>query len=301
MSPEQMLREIDNNDCVAFKVLVEEIGKYGKAAPYCFVEGYDAPYYRNKVEAFSETRPIFIRCGGKKGVVEGYRYISSKPAYSDNYRLLYFVDKDYDNNTSLPCDIFVTDGYSVENYYGSNNAMRNVCEDICHIPKEKDNEILKILEIYDNWKTDFFTSTRPFCAWYFCIKNDSNRCPSKKNYKDSFPSCYASIDKNGIVGKNYSIDTLNLDYSLESPVTYREWNEALNKINTIDDIRGKYVMQLVQEFIEFLRIKWCANNPKVIKPFNFERNNKTILARLSFAADWSPRLRRYIQQRLIDK
>lgn len=123
MSPEELLREIDNNDCVAFKLLVEEIGKHGYATPYCFIEGYDAPYYRKKVEAFSETIPVFISCGGKKGVVSGYNFISSKSAYSDSYKLLYFVDKDYDNNETLSDDIFITDGYSVENYYGSTDTM----------------------------------------------------------------------------------------------------------------------------------------------------------------------------------
>lgn len=301
LSPAEMSAHIIDNECVAFKLFVEEIGKYGLRHPYCFVEGYDMPYYAPRVNTFSDTRGIFINCGGKKGVIAAYEFIAAKPAYS-TYKTLYFVDKDYDDNSSLSERIFVTDGYSVENYYASDTAIRTAFSGICSINKDREQELNAVMDLYQDWKAKFFDATHLFCGWYANTKNrpdrkikkDKDRQVKNTKYKATFPQKYATISSKGITKLNYSLEDLNSDYEINSPVTSLELDSALSSITSIDDIRGKYVIQLVQEFIEAIRLAATAKKTPISKDFSFEKNNNTILARLSFAADTSPRLRNYL-------
>ena len=102
------------------------------------MEGYDAPYYSTRVEITDSQsrRAEFINCGGKKGVVDTCGYIAGKPAYK-KFVTLYFVDKDYDDNSALSDKIFVTDGYSVENYYASDRCVRSAIKGLAAIPVDR--------------------------------------------------------------------------------------------------------------------------------------------------------------------
>lgn len=303
MSPEEMLQQTRDNECVAFKLFVEEIGYHGNKAPYCFVEGHDMPYYSPKVEAFAEHNAVFINCGGKKGVLKGYNLISSKPDYS-HYTLLYFVDKDYDDNSTVSSNVFVTDGYSVENYYVSDNVIEKFCKGYCRVVKARFSEIDDVLNEYRDWKGKLVEATELFCAWYDNIRDredrhiDEDELPSDLKYKTSFPSRYAVINSKGIILKSYSLDDLNRDYGLINPVSQVEIERSMQKIKSIYDIRGKYVIQMVQEFIDFIKNDAKGRKNFFSKKFSFEKDNSTILARLSFASDWSPRLRDYLSLRI---
>lgn len=301
LSPAQMSAQILDNECVAFKLFVEEVGKYGKSHPYYFVEGYDMPYYAPRVNTFSNTSGIFISCGGKKGVIAAFEFISAKPAYS-TYKTLYFVDRDYDDNSSLSERIFVTDGYSVENYYASDTAIRTTFAGICRIDKEREAELDAVISLYQHWKSKFLDATSLFCGWYAKtkdrpdrqIKKDKDRQVKNTKYKATFPQKYATISSKGITKLEYSLEDLNSDYEIANPVTHAEINDAVKSIASIEDIRGKYVIQMVQEFIESVRLNSATTKTPISKEFSFEKNNNTILARLSFAADTTPRLRNYL-------
>ncbi|MDE7108352.1 MAG: DUF4435 domain-containing protein [Muribaculaceae bacterium] len=299
MTPDEMLQQTRDNECVAFKLLVEEIGHHGSKPPYCFVEGYDLPYYSSKVEAFAEENAVFINCGGKKGVLKGCDFISSKPDYS-HYTLLYFVDRDYDDNSAVPPGVFVTDGYSVENYYMADSVIVKFCKGYCRVTKDKEQEIDGVVREFQAWKEQLVAATAMFCAWYDNIRDrgdrhvDEDELPPDLRYKTSFPSRYVEINSKGIYPKPYSLEDLNSDYRLDNPVSQEEIDNSMRKIRSIYDIRGKYAIQMLQEFIDFIKNDAKGRKRIFSKNFSFEKNNATILARLGFASEWSPRLRDYI-------
>ena len=295
LSPAEMLTQTIDNESVIFKFFDEKIGKYGNSAVYCFVEGYDAPYYSTRVRIIdNKSRQIeFINCGGKKGVIKTCAYIAGKPAYS-KFITLYFVDKDYDDNSSLPAKIFVTDGYSVENYYAADCCIRNAIKGLAAIPIERDAELEKVMEWYEQWKDDFLTATKLFCAWYANTKNNPDRKLNNDNYKKSFPAKYASFSSSGIERHDYSISDLNSDYMLIDPVTEQEVNTVLPLLSSMNDIRGKYVFQLVEEFLDAVKYNSHRNKKYLTKSFEFTRNRNTLLTNLSGSADTSARLKKYL-------
>lgn len=297
LSPEEMLSQTHDKAAVAFKFFDEKVGRYGKHAVYCFVEGYDAPYYSPRVAAYSDKEVEFIECGGKKGVIESFQYIASKPAYSV-YKSLYFVDKDYDDNSAIPLEIFVTEFYSVENYYATDKAVRNSIRSLGQLDVRREEELENTMEWYEKWKIDFTEATKLFCAWYANTINNPDRHINDKKYKNSFPVKYAEFSSSGINRKSYSLSDLNNDYSLSVPVTQNEIDTILQSISSIGEIRGKYVLQLVEEFIEAVRLDSTRGKQYIKKPFSFEKNRATLLTRLSGCAETSNSLKTYLKNNL---
>ena len=305
LTPEEMLAQLNDNESVAFKLFDEKVARHAAHAVYCFVEGYDQAYYQHVIKIFAAGEDEYIPCGGKKGVLRAFDFISSKPAYSQ-YRTLYFVDKDYDDNSHLSPRIFVTDGYAVENYYASDQALRRAIQTFCQITPERQAEIDAALAWYQDWKNDFLDATRLFCRWYANTVNRPDRHISKDRfrvvegtkYKNSFPSRYATISAGGITSAGYTLAQLNSDYELASPVTAEEIDRVAPMISSLNDIRGKYVIKLVQEFLEALKNDSNRSRKYISRPFSFEKNQDTILVRLSSAADVSPRLITYLKSNL---
>ncbi|MDE6578409.1 MAG: DUF4435 domain-containing protein, partial [Muribaculaceae bacterium] len=231
LSPSEMLNQLNDNVSVAFKLFDEKVGKYKDKAVYCFVEGYDMPYYSPRIESLTDKDSEFIDCGGKKGVIGTHSFLSTKPAYKQ-YITLYFVDKDYDDNHRLSADIFITDGYSVENYYASDKAIKKALKGICNVKAENEAGLDIIIEWYQDWKRSFVKATRLFCSWYAATKDRPDRRIEDRKYKKSFPDKYASISSKGITATDYTLDDLNKDYGIKSPVSQEELDSILMKINS---------------------------------------------------------------------
>ena len=103
------------------------IPKYGTDVVYCFVEGYDMPYYRASIRNICRKEPVEIRCHGKASVIAANKYIEGREDCK-MYTKRYFVDRDFDENKDLPESVFVTDGYAIENYYLSDKCVSNILE-----------------------------------------------------------------------------------------------------------------------------------------------------------------------------
>ena len=287
---EEMLEYAENSETTAFSKFVLKISQYGASYIYCFVEGYDLPYYKIRVEAISGKKCSFIDSGGKKAVVKTSDLIKSKSEYS-KYKILYFVDRDYDDNSNISQDIFITPGYSIENLYGTENAFINLIEGTYHLeelnPKHK-----KCISLYHQEKESFISATKFFCAWYRCVKNKPNH---NVELGESFPSKYATIGPNSIICHECNISILNDDYPNIENISNSELNKSIAYINNdISNIRGKYVMQFIEYLIQLLN-RDSKNNKKYTETsVSFEQNRKTLITRLSAYADTPDILRNYI-------
>lgn len=167
----------------------------------CFVEGHDLPYYNSRVEAISGKHCVFIDSGGKKNVIKAYRYFCNKTQYAD-YKKLYFVDRDYDDNSGLPTEIYVTPCYSVENLCVSENSFIKMMKGVYNV--DLDNPKLNSAVSFFKVERDkFISATSLFCAWYKCVK----KLPGDNSVKlsESFPQEIAQIGPNGILEKNNNL------------------------------------------------------------------------------------------------
>lgn len=269
------------------------LGKISNSTLVCFVEGYDLPYYNSRIEAISGQHCVFIDSGGKKNVVRTQQYFSNKDAYSV-YRKLYFVDSDYDDNSCLSDDIYVTPCYSIENLCVSDDAFIKIMKGIYKV--DIDNPKLdKAISFYKKEQDKFIRATSLFCAWYKCVK----KLPGENSVKlsESFPQAISEIGADNIIEKNNNLQYINDLYPDIQDITDDEIHVALVGIDgKMENIRGKYVF----DFIEY--ITCCFNRDSrgsriyTEGKTSFEKNRKTLLARLSPYADTPTSLRDYVNK-----
>lgn len=269
------------------------LAKISTATLVCFVEGYDLPYYNSRVEAISGQHSVFIDSGGKKNVVRAQQYFSSKDAYSD-YRKLYFVDSDYDDNSCLSDDIYVTPCYSVENLCVSDDSFIKIMKGIYKVDIEN-TKLDKAISFYKEEQEKFIRATSLFCAWYKCVK----KLPGENSVKlsESFPQAISEIGADHIIEKNNNLQFFNDKYPDIQDISDEELHVALKAIDgKMENIRGKYVF----DFIEY--ITCCFNRDSqrskiyTEEKTSFEKNRKTLLARLSPYADTPKSLRDYVNR-----
>lgn len=289
-SPDILLSLANSNVSTAFNRFVLKTANHGLSTIYGFVEGYDLSYYSVRVESITGLNSEFIEAKGKTSVIGIYNFISSKPEYK-KYKILYFIDRDYDDNSCIDSDIYVTPGYAVENFYGTERSYKKIIQGIYHI--DEDNpKFSECIKLYNREKNMFIAAVAPLCAWYKCIKKKQHQ---GVELGETFPSKYADIGPLSIYIKNNSLETIVQDFPNCETVTKEEFNVTLLEVKQdINNIRGKYVMQ----FIEYL-IKILNNDSRTRKIYtdnkvSFEQNFKTLLARLSTYAETTECLRKYI-------
>lgn len=297
LTPEGMVEEANEKFATAFMDFNETLADNPRPLYFCFVEGYDRDYYHSIVSHLLTPDNAFINCGGKSNVIKMHTRLSSNDAYS-NIKTLYFVDRDYDDNSTLGSYFFITDHYSVENYYCSESVLTNVLQNYCHINLHKEvKRVSAIRSDFNTWLTDFYNITKPFCAWY---RTAHCRNVDRKDidYKDSFPLRLAKIDRTGIVlASPYDFESLNSDYNLTNPVTQQEYDENFQQINHIGDIRGKFVLQFMEAYILHLDMTAKKSGTLVTKTFNFSSHRPTFMIRMVGCADISDKLKTYIINR----
>lgn len=102
-------------------------------AYYFFFEGYDRVYYLNKFkELYSKIKGDkpeiqHFDCGGKAEVNKLYHKLEK-----DNERLekmMFIVDKDYEDRQQINEHFFQTEYYSLENYYTSKEVVAEIIEE----------------------------------------------------------------------------------------------------------------------------------------------------------------------------
>ena len=296
-TPDTLLSKIESTVTVPFHRFVLLTNSYGNNHLYCFIEGYDLPYYKPRIELISGKECSCIDSGGKKNVISLNELIRQKTEYS-NYKLLYLVDRDYDDNSNVQNSIYITPCYSVENFYGTIDCYKKMIEGTYHIYEDNPKYSLCI-ELYDRLSADFINATSCFCAWYRCSKRKVNH---EVELKESFPEQYASFNTNSfsIVKGNYDLSVLNNDYPNVDDVTTDELNESLDYIdNNINNIRGKYVMQFIEFVIQLLNRDSRNNKKYTESKVDFEQNRKTLIARLSAYADTPTCLRNYVMNHTV--
>ena len=297
-TPESLTQIANESVSVVIQKFCCSISKVQPATLVCFVEGHDLPYYNSRVEAISGRHCVFIDSGGKKNVIRAYHYFCGKSQYSD-YKKLYFVDRDYDDNTDLPDEIYVTPCYSVENLCVSENSFIKIMKGIYRI--DIDNpKLSSAISFFKMEREKFVNATSLFCAWYKCVK----KLPGENSVKlsESFPQNVALIGPYHIMETSNNLKYINGLYPNIAEITNDAVSVSLEEIDgKMENIRGKYVF----DFIEYLT--GCLNrDSKGCQKFtdgktSLEKNRKTLLARLSPYADTPKNLSDYVRLNAYNK
>lgn len=290
---------------VLFTQFVNKVSRYGHDYLYCFVENYDMPYYSGIISVIKDKQWTSIRCKNKKNVLEIHDYIKDIPIYTD-YAKRYFVDSDFDDNSALDDDIYVTPTYSIENFYVSDECMRKILETEYEIDPVVDEELFnKTMGHYITKRDEFHQAILEFNAWYACLKE----CPlwNHKNVhlSTTFPKNLLNYKMDELIEQSYTIDDIE---AMHPDVIHLKQDiiEAKKRFLSEDmcmRFRGKYEIEFVFKYIQFL------NNDAGTKQRQYTKKNKnytfnfdSAITAMSQYADVPEKLKYYIQtgKRLVE-
>lgn len=296
---EKLVREREEATSVAFHRFILLKDTYSDAFFY-FVEGKDAPYYIHRVKTIVQGKDcIPIKCGNKEKTIQIHKLLSSNLLYN-KYKKGYFVDKDFDDNSKLSSDIYVTPCYSIENLYCTEKVLSEIlkCEfDI--LPSDQEYNI--ILQLFSEEQSKFHDATILFNAWYACAKRKN--IATGVNLDDKFPKDFLTLKIKNIT-YSYNIESIKSKYS-EVPQISNDEIEIMKERLKNDpclNLRGKYEIQFFYEFVKYLIDDANEKKRRVYVKGKTKLNldKAQILSQLSQYAMTPECLMQYIQQRFLN-
>lgn len=95
---------------------------------FLFFEGHDDfKYYCPRISLIKNDKEYKkYDCNGKENVIKVYNMIVNKTTDDKNVIKMFFVDKDFDDNSLIDKEIYVTPTYSIENLFFTNLAIKNM-------------------------------------------------------------------------------------------------------------------------------------------------------------------------------
>lgn len=290
---------------VLFTQFVDKVSKYGRDCLYCFVENYDMPYYSGIISVTANLQWTSIRCKGKEKVLEIQNYIKGTSNY-DDYAKRYFVDCDFDDNSALDDEIYVTPTYSIENFYVSEDCMRKILETEYEIDPVVDEELFnKTMGHYKTKRDEFNQAVLEFNAWYACLHENPLWNHKNVSLSASFPKVLLNYKIENPIEQSYTIADIEVMYPnairLEQNVI--DAKKMYLSENLCMRLRGKYEIEFVYRYIQFLNKDAGTNKREYTKKKkNYTFSLDGAVTAMSQYADVPEGLKYYIKEgkRLIE-
>jgi hypothetical protein len=250
----EIMREKLEQVPIGYHRFLTKFPKY-KDKPICFVEGEDEAYYGLRVKIQCENQePYFIKCNGKKGVIQTYELINKSMKFKDG-KLFYFVDRDFDELISNLL-IYETPCYSIENFYTTIDTFIKILRNRFKIT-EDDEEFEICIMLFKERQNDFHKSMLMLNSWIKCVKEQTERIGTQKGpsisnlelrdfVKISLESVQPLYDKKKIEDR----------FSGKYIVPDEELEKKMRELQSVDPqafFRGKFEIEFLRRFLEKLQ------------------------------------------------
>lgn len=274
--------------------------KYHPDALFVFYEGQDNDYYFPRIQQYSSLEVEPINCKGKSKVISIYKIIVTKPEY-DKYKKGFFVDKDFDLNTdSILSSFYVTSGYSVENFYLSDNCMEQLLKQKFNF-HTGDPLLISIMADYRKKRQQYFDAILLFNTWYCAIRRKYGDTIRDICLDTKMPVGFVTCDyENGLVSQTYTLSTIEGKFPSFNtfPVSFSELQNAeiYIKQDLIMHLRGKFCMRFLLNYIYYLQKQFKDNAIYSNHRRNLTVSLDNIMSILSPYADTEQNLIDYIKK-----
>jgi hypothetical protein len=265
MKPEDLISYSKNTPAVAYHKFV--LLSRGRSTDlFCFFEGRDIQYYSPRIRQYVNKTYHGISCGNKDTVLNTFNFLNAIEEYK-SYKKAFFVDSDFDSKINNPA-IYETPCYSIENFYVNRQVLREILINEFGLT-EADDSYSRSIEIFERELESFNESVLLFNAWYACLKD--------KKRKEALPSTNVSFDeklpkdfivlKIGEIKSQYDLTKIEQCFPDAIKVDLKDvesFEQDLRSKDTCMRLRGKYQMQFLYKFLQFL-IDDANTQKKIIK------------------------------------
>lgn len=265
---QQMIKSTEK-DVAVFQKFILEYNKYENTLFY-FVEGEDFCYYNPRIRNYSNSVDnISYRCDGKRNVIGVNNLIKEKVKIRHDNKLMFFVDRDYGLD-KVPSDIYVTDYYSIENFYLNKETVKSILENFMEVNKHSRNYEV-CLNYFKKTYTEYSKFSAKINTFYYTIREYEkiNGCPRANFRKIKFTRFIKTDSLDDFLMEDLSYEELLEAYEIEYDIEescFRK-NSLLFDENNHYNFRGKFELEYLEWFLNRTRV--------AIKDglYNFDKNS----------------------------
>lgn len=235
-------------------------GKRPSTLIFVFEGEDDLPYYETIVRRVNSKIYFSPLIANGKDQVLGLREIISNQKVRDE-RICFFIDKDYDDSKGhkTGSDLYISEGYSIENHLVSETALRSLLksEYKCFLPEDDDEVeaiITKFYTLLDRFFEQMFEAN---LAIYHARKNNVRL----RNIEDRI-SKYLDFDFNEVKKS----DTCHLEligWPDDKEKVFNSSKTEFQKLNPEMDWRGKFIYDFFTKILKILKDDRTSSNPKI--------------------------------------
>lgn len=288
----------EESDCIEAK-FQEFIASKSKKNIFLFFEGKDDyKYYSCRLTAYIGANEYGVfHCNCKNNVLKVQEMISQQAKIEGDEKILYFIDRDYDNDLQVPDNIYVTSAYSIENYYFSDSAIKRILIGVIGFSEENEEDKLDFKKVFEHVinKRNKIIEEIIFANALYSIQI------RKSSYCKIFPRLTNVKDYNVVKEFNQISDFKSkVDNFIDT--TDKEVYEEIKALreNPVNNLRGKYFVQALTPI--FKTIFQDANKKDGNRAFFSKRrkvrmNLSDILCEFSAFADTPSDLDSYIKEK----
>ncbi|CNH93510.1 Uncharacterised protein [Yersinia frederiksenii] len=237
----------------------------------CIFEGEDEKYFSPRLTSLLGNHTWHgINTGGKPAVVELYNIISTHNFYK-NVNYLCFIDRDFEDWFNNPNSelIYITPGYSIENFYVTETCFRRILSAEFGVSEfnENSSDYNQCMMKYNNLMSEFISCISTFNYWvksHRIMKRDDNTIP-KLNVRNIKTLDLISINLDS-VSINYNVSSINsvfkdaTDISIP-PNIYEEAKNTLPLDKGHILFRGKQNLDFIRNFLMKLKEDRVSSSP----------------------------------------
>lgn len=290
----------EESECI-HGILMSYLNKRKGNKIFLFFEGNDdSKYYIQRIAMHIKEREVVkYICECKKNVLKIYQLITEKTLKKNDSKCLYFIDKDFDLNENISNDIFITPSYSIENFYFSNNAIKNILLNELNLSEQKEEDLKDLDKVFSYLKDERDNIIEEIIyanAWYSLQIKKDRESIKKTNL--------SKIKEYKIIKNKCSIEDLENIVSDSIQVSDDEIKTEIENLrkDPIKRIRGKYFVQTMPSFFNKIFESATAKNYEDFfskrRKVSIRVSFKNIISELSQYADTPKELISYIEEKL---
>ena len=269
---------------------------------FLFFEGKDdSKYYYHRIMMSSKKGSKLKQyiCNCKENVLKIYKKISDTTNEDSGITKLFFVDKDFDDNSKLDKDIYITPTYSIENLYFTDKALKNMLINEMGTSEESESSKKDLNLAFTYLKTKRYDIIREILFVNSCYSLQKNK------YTSSIRPNLNNIKKYKDIKNIKTIDDFYSKVSNYVELSSTEIEGEIKRLNSnpVELLRGKYFLnpmsKYINELVGFLNSKTKSIEMGYSKayPVSLNVSEETILSNFSIYAETPDSLIEYLENK----
>jgi len=264
---------------------------------FMFFEGEDLKYYGLRIEKYT-TNYIPFSCAGKNNVK------TIRDLILKNYTSaasLFFIDRDFDDESDNPENTFVTECYSIENYYLSQRTIESFLKQEMLL-SEIHEEYVTAIRIFNRLKTEFINSILELNKIILLVKKTGFKSV-RLNLSSFNVMKYVSINLDSItsgLSRESIFSAFKIDGSLIDTKELESIDKQLHDQAPECWIRGKFLFDFLIKYLSLIIEDANSSGGKVFNSkvvCKFRVDKATALSDLSRFAYTPEKLDRFLVEK----